>query len=194
MDELVRRAVEKWPNVPAVAGWLRLDRRGEWWIRMGEAEDAPFDRITSPALIAFIGRNYDRDDRGRYYFQNGPQRVYVALEYAPYVLRLDDTQGGLITHNDVVVRSIGAAFIDEEGSLVLNTDIGLGLVLDRDLERITDTLADTAGRAIDGEVLFDEIAAGRAFEGALLGERVWFRPVRKEDVARTGAFVAEPGV
>src|SRR5258708_3980656 len=29
MDELVARSLAKWPNVPAVYGWLALDRRGE---------------------------------------------------------------------------------------------------------------------------------------------------------------------
>ncbi|TMH99667.1 MAG: DUF2946 family protein, partial [Betaproteobacteria bacterium] len=28
MDELVARSLAKWPNVPAVYGWLALDRRG----------------------------------------------------------------------------------------------------------------------------------------------------------------------
>ena len=28
LDEQVRRAMQKWPQVPAVYGWLRLSRRG----------------------------------------------------------------------------------------------------------------------------------------------------------------------
>ncbi|MCZ7563234.1 MAG: DUF2946 family protein [Burkholderiales bacterium] len=27
--------MQKWPNVPNVFGWLRLDPRGNWWIRSG---------------------------------------------------------------------------------------------------------------------------------------------------------------
>ena len=56
---------------PAVYGWLSLDRRGNWLIK-GER-----DRERS-ALREFIARNYQADERGRWYFQNGPQRVYVA--------------------------------------------------------------------------------------------------------------------
>ena len=29
MDEIVIRAMQKWPNVPNVFGWLKLDRRGD---------------------------------------------------------------------------------------------------------------------------------------------------------------------
>ena len=56
MDEIVARSLAKWPNVPAVYGWLELDRRGNWRIK-GE-------RITNPAFNDFIARNYDRDERG----------------------------------------------------------------------------------------------------------------------------------
>jgi hypothetical protein len=39
-------------------------------------------------LVDFIQRNYDHDADGCWYFQNGPQRVYVELEAAPWVLRI----------------------------------------------------------------------------------------------------------
>ena len=77
MDEQVMRAMARWPHVPAVYGWLSLDRRGRWLIR-GET-------ISNRAALAFIGRNYAADERGRWYFQNGPQRVFVTLDYTPVV-------------------------------------------------------------------------------------------------------------
>ena len=33
MDETVIRAMAKWPDVPAVWGWLSLDRRGVWKLK-----------------------------------------------------------------------------------------------------------------------------------------------------------------
>ena len=72
MDEVVLRAMAKWPNVPAVYGWLALDRRGNWLIKR--------ETIANDGLNAFISRNYLHDEAGQWYFQNGPQRVYVELD------------------------------------------------------------------------------------------------------------------
>ena len=86
MDDVVIRAMAKWPNVPAVYGWLALDGRGQWSIR--SAAEAGFERVANAKLIEFIGRNYHHDEQGRWYFQNGPQRVYVNLDYTPLVYRI----------------------------------------------------------------------------------------------------------
>src|ERR687884_636735 len=79
MDDRVLRGMAKWPNVPAVYGWLGLDRRGNWLLKS--------EPITNPVITAFISRNYERDGHGRWFFQNGPQRVFVALAYTPHVYR-----------------------------------------------------------------------------------------------------------
>jgi hypothetical protein len=131
MDEMVVRSMAKWPDVPDVYGWLSLDRRGNWRIR-GE-------RIGNAALRDFIGRNYQPDARGRWYFQNGPQRVFVALDYAPLVLRLAEGAGpqALVDHcgRPFVAEQ---TFLDEEGSVLMAGRSGLGLLDDRDLGRIAD--------------------------------------------------------
>ena len=79
MDDIVRQALAKWPNVPHCTGWLLLDRRGEWRLRDDAAQAA--GELGSPirhaALNAFIGRNYECDAQGQWFFQNGPQRVCV---------------------------------------------------------------------------------------------------------------------
>ena len=33
MDDLVKAALKKWPNVPHAYGWLGLDTRGDWYLR-----------------------------------------------------------------------------------------------------------------------------------------------------------------
>jgi hypothetical protein len=140
MDEIVARSLAKWPNVPAVYGWLGLDRRGNWLIK-GE-------RIANAALREFIGRNYEADDRGRWYFQNGPQRVYVTLAYTPLVVhyegpRLADHCGGGF--------SFEAAFQDDEGSVLLAGRGTVALLDDRDLVRFSDD-APALGRIGRGDV------------------------------------------
>jgi len=127
MDSVVARAMAKWPNVPAVYGWLALDRRGNWRIK-GE-------RISNAALREFIGRNYEADSAGRWYFQNGPQRVYVTLAYTPLVVHYEGDD--LIDHCG---RPFGARtlYLDDEGSVLVAGERGIALLDDRDLGRLAD--------------------------------------------------------
>jgi hypothetical protein len=124
MDEAVARSLARWPNVPAVYGWLELDRRGNWRIK-GE-------KIGNAALREFIARNYEADERGCWYFQNGPQRVYVKLAYTPLVVHFEGE--ALVDQCGQAFRA-RAEFLDDEGSVVLAGDKTAALLDDRDLER-----------------------------------------------------------
>lgn len=140
MDAIVEAALKKWPHVPHCWGWLALDARGDWYMRDERIQRAgPFprvkgSRITHDKLLAFIGRNYARDDAGCWYFQNGPQRVYVQLEAAPWVWRLrwDGSTPQLASHTgrEAAVRS---SWLDGEGRLYLDTDLGFGIVHSQDM-------------------------------------------------------------
>jgi hypothetical protein len=140
MDEIVARSMAKWPNVPAVFGWLALDRRGNWLIK-GE-------KIGNAALREFIGRNYESDAQGRWYFQNGPQRVYVKLAYTPLVLR---HEGDALLDHCGRAFSPKEKFVDEEGSLLMSGAGTVGLLDDRDLARYADG-ADSLRRINRAEV------------------------------------------
>ena len=98
MDELVKQALTKWPNVPHCYGWLGLDARGHWRMRDQQAQQQqlPGDKIAHAALLGFINRNYGHDDRGCWFFQNGPQRVYLNLEATPYIARSDPQHGFIL--------------------------------------------------------------------------------------------------
>ena len=151
MDEIVVRGMAKWPNVPAVYGWLALDRRGNWLIK-GE-------RIGNPLVSEFIGRNYARDERGCWYFQNGPQRVFVNLQQAPLVLRIvgpENAPLALSTHTGQPVTRLAGAWIDEHGVVLLDTEHGPGTIHDRDLERLLPYLADADGIPLP-EAALDEL-------------------------------------
>lgn len=127
MDEIVARSIAKWPNVPAVYGWLDLDRRGNWLIK-GE-------RIGNLALREFIARNYAADAQGRWFFQNGPQRVYVRLAYTPLVVHYEGEQ--LLDHCGRPFSSRNV-YQDDEGSVLIEGERAIALLDDRDLERHAD--------------------------------------------------------
>lgn len=142
MDDIVRQAMAKWPRVPHCHGWLGLDARGGWYMRDDRVQAAgPFplskgSLLRHDKLVAFIHRNYDRDDQGQWFFQNGPQRVYVELEATPWIWRLDD-HGGLSSHTGRAAVAT-AAYVDEAGRLYLDTDLGLGLVHTLDMALAAD--------------------------------------------------------
>ncbi|HJV53020.1 MAG TPA: DUF2946 family protein, partial [Noviherbaspirillum sp.] len=120
MDDIVKQAMAKWPNVPHCYGWLALDARGAWRMRDERAQALQLagDKINNPALLAFINRNYTHDEKGRWYFQNGPQRVYVNLEATPYVAHTDPVQG-FVLHTGEPMGGIDAAWMSEDGQLLL---------------------------------------------------------------------------
>lgn len=139
------RALAKWPDVPSVFDWLRLDKRGQWRLKN--------EIVRHAGLVAFLGRNYAPDAQGRWYVQNGPQRVFVALDYTPWVIRTGvDSQ--LETHTGRPLTMLKAAMLDEHGQLLLESEHGIGVVIDRDLTKLLDTVCDASGvRASEAELL-----------------------------------------
>lgn len=152
MDDIVRQAMAKWPNVPACYGWLGLDARGNWYMRDDRAQACgAFDSgrpgakgslLRHDKLIEFIGRNYACDEQGRWYFQNGPQRVFVELEATPWVWRLEP-DGSVRSHTGQAVDVLQCE-MDEEGRVYLQTTTGFGLVHSQDMTRLADQVE--AGR------------------------------------------------
>ncbi|WP_175625075.1 MULTISPECIES: DUF2946 family protein [Oxalobacteraceae] len=134
MDAIVAQALAKWPNVPHCYGWLALDARGNWRMRneAAQAQQLPGDKIAHPALISFIQRNYACDTQGRYYFQNGPQRVYVDLEIAPYIAHTDPVHG-FVLHTGEPSNNINAAYLSATGRLFLHGDDKFSALDDRDM-------------------------------------------------------------
>jgi len=134
MDDIVKQAMAKWPKVPHCFGWLGLDARGGWRMRDERAQTLGLagDRITNPALLAFINRNYTHDDAGRWYFQNGPQRVYVNLEATPYIVHLDPGQR-FVLHTGETLAAIEQAWLTDAGQLLLKNGEIVALLDDRDI-------------------------------------------------------------
>lgn len=171
MDEAVRLALAKWPNVPSCTGWLRLSRRGDWRVPEGPIHHA--------GLRAFIGRNYMATPDGRWYFQNGPQQVFVSLDYTPTILHLAATDR-LETHTGKPVNTVSGAWFDEEGSLLLQSEHGIALLDDRDLAALCAHL--------EGDL--EDSCAELTLDWA--GHRISVGRIRQADVAARFGFVGEP--
>lgn len=154
MDDIVRQAIAKWPDVPDCYGWLGLDARGNWYLRDAQAQAAgPFPTLTGGAnpaskgsllqhakLIDFIARNYEGDADGRWFFQNGPQRVYVELEATPLIWRVDAAPGWAVTAHTGRSARVQRCVLDEQGRLYLHTDLGFGLVHSQDMVHAAEAL------------------------------------------------------
>lgn len=144
MDDIVKQALAKWPNVPHCHGWLGLDARGNWYMRDDRTQaEGPFPAakgslLRHDKLIDFIQRNYEADEAGQWFFQNGPQRVYVELEAAPWVWRIGE-DFSVYAHTGTATTH-GQVLLDEAGKLYLATPLGLGLVHTQDIGLAADAL------------------------------------------------------
>ncbi len=148
MDDIVRQAMAKWPNVPDCYGWLGLDMRGHWYMRDDTAQaqgtfasgkpGAKGSLLQHGKLIEFIHRNYAVDSQGQWFFQNGPQRVYVELELTPWVWRIN-ADGNVVAQTGQLA-SYEQCLTDEQGRVYVQTSLGLGLVHSSDVATVADLL------------------------------------------------------
>jgi hypothetical protein len=176
MDDIVKQAMAKWPNVPHCYGWLGLDARGNWYMRDDRAQacgafasgqpGAKGSLLKHEKLIDFIQRNYARDAAGQWYFQNGPQRVYVELEATPWIWRVgeDHALNAHDGHSAVWQRCI----TDERGWLYLQTSAGFGLVHTQDVAHAADAIESgawtvTEEKRVDFEARYGYVTSPQAF-------------------------------
>ncbi|WOD17448.1 DUF2946 family protein [Paraburkholderia kirstenboschensis] len=186
MDDIVKQALAKWPNVPSCTGWLMLDRRGNWRMRdeAAQASGSPGMPIRHEALLGFINRNYECDERGQWFFQNGPQRVYVELGYTPWVVRLLVEADGTLALKDHAGNDFepAAVFADDEGGILFADTAApprVAVLHDHDLELFADHAA-LADDAMNGEFRWKD------------GVTLPLQPVRRADIASRFGFVQSP--
>jgi hypothetical protein len=190
MDDIVKQALAKWPNVPHCYGWLALDARGNWRMRDERAQhlNLPGDKLTNPALVGFITRNYAVDERGCWYFQNGPQRVYVQLEATPYIVRTDPAAGWLL-HTGAPLGAPETALLTDTGALILQRGEVVAQLDDRDFAHVLPQLR-LNGAPVEDEVLL-EWMEGRA-DGALTLDGVAVERIAADQLAARYGFVSVP--
>lgn len=190
MDDIVKQALAKWPNVPHCYGWLALDARGHWRMRDERAQHLklPGDKLSNAALVGFITRNYAVDERGCWYFQNGPQRVYVQLEATPWIVRTDPSAGWLL-HTGAPLGPVDTAFLSDAGALILRSGDVVAQLDDRDFAAVLPRLR-LNGAPVADELLLDWME-GRA-EGTLSLDGVSIERIAADQLATRFAYVSVP--
>ncbi|SMG57015.1 DUF2946 family protein [Paraburkholderia susongensis] len=187
MDDIVRQALAKWPNVPSCTGWLMLDRRGNWRMRdeVAQASGSAGTPIRHEALLGFINRNYEADERGQWFFQNGPQRVYVELAYTPWVVRLSANEDGALALRDQggCTFEPAAVFVDEDGGILFadrSEPARIAVLHDHDLDIFSDHAALAGDDSLSGDFHWNAQVT------------LPLQSVRRAEVAARFGFVASP--
>ena len=207
MDNQVLRSLMKWPNVPDCFGWLALDRRGQWRMRdeFTQQNKLPGQVIKHAALNEFISRNYACDELGRYFFQNGPQRVFISLDATPWIVRItpSDLSSNLINQCNHAMEPT-AALSDEKGNIYIvgtvNQTIYDSTNSDKNnntqfSKREDQTIALLHDHDLDH---FSELAKLREEACSFGGSWVWqdkqlpLDPVHSDELASRFKFIANP--
>lgn len=205
MDDQVIRSLTKWPNVPACYGWLALDRRGQWRMRdeFAQQNNLPGTVIAHQALNEFISRNYACDIEGRYFFQNGPQRVFITLDATPWIVRMipRNQETRLLTQCHSPIEP-SAALSDENGNIYIVGNISQ--VIYENLNQATQTTFSTQDKECvallhDHDLeIFSELATLKeeacSFGGSWdwHGKQLPLDPIHSSELASRFHYIAKP--
>jgi hypothetical protein len=96
----------------------------------------------------------------------------------------------LLAHTGAAARDLKALFLDDTGALLVQAELGIGVLLDRDLPAFVERLADASGRT--PERLLDAVAGGQEVTAMLQGVSVRVAAVRGADLPRLFGFVPRP--
>ena len=204
MDEQVLKSLIKWPNVPACFGWLALDRRGQWRMRDEYAQQNQLSGqvIQHAALVDFISRNYARDLLGRYFFQNGPQRVFINLDATPWIARMiPNAQGIKMTNQCGTQVEPTGALSDENGNIYIIANAPEVIYEDsnQQQDQFHTQEQQTVALLHDHDLdLFADLAKlneeACSFGGSWLwqGKRLPLEPIHSQELSKRFGFIQKP--
>jgi hypothetical protein len=119
--------------------------------------------------------------------QNGPQRVFVELASTPWIFRR--TADGFASHTGAAAGSVREVLLDDGGSILLATELGIGLLDDRDLPQFLAECCDDAGQTA-GEATLLALMAGTAQPVFWQGHRL--HPVTAAELPQHYGFNPHP--
>ena len=202
MDDQVLRSLVKWPNVPDCYGWLALDRRGQWRMRdeFAQQNNLSGQVIVHQALNEFISRNYACDSQGRYFFQNGPQRVFITLDATPWIARIIPSDQGtqLLTQCQSEIKPT-AALSDENGNIYIVGNVAQTIDENNDRGVFSIQESDSIALLHDHDLeLFSELASLReeacSFGGSWNwhGQQLPLDPIHSSELAKRFHYISKP--
>jgi hypothetical protein len=202
MDEQVIRSLIKWPDVPDCYGWLALDRRGQWRMRdeFTQQNNLPGQIIKHQSLNEFISRNYARDTQGKYFFQNGPQRVFITLDATPWIVRMIPSDQGvkLLTQCQSPIEPT-AALSDEKGNIYIVGNIAQAVYEESDRAQFKLQTTESIALLHDHDLdLFSELATLKeeacSFGGSWgwHGKQLPLDPIHSSELANRFDYLAQP--
>ena len=202
MDEQVLRSLIKWPNVPDCYGWLGLDRRGQWRMRDEFAQQNHLSGqvITHPMLNEFITRNYASDSLGRFFFQNGPQRVFITLDATPWIARIIPAENGakLLTQCETEIDP-SLALSDERGNIYIVGTINQTIYQDLNKHQFTKEKSQSVALLHDHDLdLFSDLAKLQEEACSFGGSWSWqgkqfsLEPIRSDELCQRFRYIKQP--
>lgn len=204
MDDQVLRSLIKWPNVPDCYGWLALDRRGQWRMRdeFTQQHNLPGQVIQHNVLNEFIARNYACDELGRYFFQNGPQRVFITLDATPWIVTIIPSNNGHQLINQCYqAMEPTAALSDENGNIYIAGNVGQIVCnsINNNNNSFIKSDRQTIALLHDHDLdQFSELATLREEACSFGGSWTWqgkqlpLDPIHSEELASRFHFIAKP--
>jgi len=187
MDEQVLRSLIKWPSVPECKGWLALDRRGIWRMRneFAQANHLAGEAIKHEGLIAFIERNFAHHENGEWFFQNGPQRVFVDLDYTPFIARFyPEKQGHILKTTSGMTFTPEQCFMDEHGQIIFLAELEIEDSSFQKTNKAVHILLHDHDLGIFSETAELQYACGELGHWNWLNQKIMVESIRSNDIKK----------
>jgi hypothetical protein len=156
-----------------------------------QAAHQPGDIIRHESLLNFIYRNYDCDTRGAWYFQNGPQRVYVELEATPFIARTDP-ELGFVLHDRTPMHDIDQLFMTNSGQLIIQSHQKIAMLDPNDLAHCLAMLYVENHAIADEDLLKWLIAPNQSLQMKLGKQFINVEWVDSNQLQKRFGFIAHP--
>lgn len=160
----------------------------------------PGQIIEHGALKEFIARNYACDSAGRYFFQNGPQRVFITLSAAPWIARIIPGEDApkIMTQCQTEINPT-SALSDEQGNIYIAGSIQQSICKDLETQEFKTEVCTGIALLHDHDLdQFSELAKLREEACSFGGSWNWqdkqlpLDPIHSTELSEQFGFIKDP--